>query len=141
MVASWLSVARLRRPRIDDAPRRTASQHDPPFPLGRSPHRDWPGLFLITRVKPAEGWDGRIELRFLPKYTSQANPIERVWWKLHNQITIICPRKGSAGTSVSAGPSSSAPHGMAPWIWVRRKNGYRRCGLTAAHFLRVRRKA
>ena len=80
-------------------------------------------------------------MHFLPKYTPQVNPIERVWWKLHDQITIICPRKGSAGTSVSAGPFSSAPPGRPWWISVRWKKCYRRFGLIAAQFLRVRREA
>jgi transposase len=30
---------------------------------------------------------GRIVLHFLPTYAPQANPIERVWWKLHEEIT------------------------------------------------------
>lgn len=29
----------------------------------------------------------RIELHWLPKYAPESNPIERVWWKLHEQIT------------------------------------------------------
>lgn len=29
----------------------------------------------------------RIKLHFLPKYAPQSNPIERVWWKLHEAIT------------------------------------------------------
>lgn len=30
---------------------------------------------------------GRIVLHFLPKYAPEANPIERVWWHLHEEIT------------------------------------------------------
>jgi putative transposase len=29
----------------------------------------------------------RIELHFLPKYSPDCNPIERVWWNLHDRIT------------------------------------------------------
>ena len=29
----------------------------------------------------------RIELHFLPKYAPESNPIERIWWKLHEEIT------------------------------------------------------
>jgi putative transposase len=30
---------------------------------------------------------GRVKLHFLPKYAPELNPIERVWWALHEQIT------------------------------------------------------
>ena len=30
---------------------------------------------------------GRIELHFLPKYAPETNPIERIWWHLHDTIT------------------------------------------------------
>jgi transposase len=29
----------------------------------------------------------RIVLHFLPKYAPHTNPIERVWWHLHEEIT------------------------------------------------------
>jgi putative transposase len=32
-------------------------------------------------------WGGRIALHFLPKYAPETNPIERVWWILHETIT------------------------------------------------------
>ena len=32
-------------------------------------------------------WSHRIELHFLPKYSPETNPIERVWWHLHETIT------------------------------------------------------
>ncbi|WP_437231091.1 IS630 family transposase [Planctomicrobium sp. SH661] len=32
-------------------------------------------------------WRHRIEIHFLPKYAPQTNPIERVWWHLHETIT------------------------------------------------------
>lgn len=32
-------------------------------------------------------WGQRIELHFLPTYSPQANPIERIWWHLHEEIT------------------------------------------------------
>jgi putative transposase len=32
-------------------------------------------------------WGHRIALHFLPAYAPQTNPIERVWWHLHETIT------------------------------------------------------
>ena len=32
-------------------------------------------------------WGHRIQLHFLPKYAPDTNPIERVWWHLHEEIT------------------------------------------------------
>jgi putative transposase len=32
-------------------------------------------------------WGHRFELHYLPLYAPETNPIERVWWKLHEQIT------------------------------------------------------
>jgi transposase len=32
-------------------------------------------------------WGQRIQLHFLPAYAPEANPIERIWWHLHEQIT------------------------------------------------------
>jgi putative transposase len=32
-------------------------------------------------------WGHRIELHFLPKHAPETNPIERVWWHLHDTIT------------------------------------------------------
>lgn len=32
-------------------------------------------------------WGGRIKLHFLPKYAPETNPIERVWWHLHETLT------------------------------------------------------
>jgi transposase len=34
-----------------------------------------------------EKWGDRIVLHFLPKYAPETNPIERVWWHLHETIT------------------------------------------------------
>lgn len=34
-----------------------------------------------------EEWGHRIALHFLPRYSPQTNPIERVWWHLHETIT------------------------------------------------------
>jgi transposase len=34
-----------------------------------------------------EQWGHRIVLHFLPKYAPETNPIERVWWHLHETIT------------------------------------------------------
>jgi len=32
-------------------------------------------------------WSHRMQLHFLPKYSPETNPIERVWWHLHETIT------------------------------------------------------
>jgi putative transposase len=32
-------------------------------------------------------WGHRIQIHYLPKYAPQTNPIERVWWHLHEEIT------------------------------------------------------
>jgi putative transposase len=32
-------------------------------------------------------WGDRIELHYLPTYAPETNPIERVWWHLHEEIT------------------------------------------------------
>jgi len=32
-------------------------------------------------------WGGRIELHWLPKRSPHTNPVERVWWHLHEEIT------------------------------------------------------
>jgi len=32
-------------------------------------------------------WGHRVQLHFLPAYAPEANPIERVWWHLHEEIT------------------------------------------------------
>ncbi len=32
-------------------------------------------------------WGHRVELHYLPKYAPQTNPIERVWWHLHETVT------------------------------------------------------
>jgi transposase len=32
-------------------------------------------------------WCGRIVLHYLPAYSPTDNPIERVWWHLHEQVT------------------------------------------------------
>ncbi len=32
-------------------------------------------------------WGHRIEIHFLPKYAPETNPIERVWWHMHETIT------------------------------------------------------
>jgi len=34
-----------------------------------------------------EKWGHRIEIHFLPKYAPETNPIERVWWHMHETIT------------------------------------------------------
>lgn len=32
-------------------------------------------------------FDGKLQRHFLPKYCPEANPIERVWWDLHDNVT------------------------------------------------------
>jgi transposase len=32
-------------------------------------------------------WRDRIQLHFLPKYAPETNPIERVWWRMHETVT------------------------------------------------------
>lgn len=32
-------------------------------------------------------WEGRIEVHLLPSYSPDDNPIERVWWHLHEEVT------------------------------------------------------
>ncbi len=43
----------------------------------------------LTRAvkKYMEQWGHRVRLHFLPCYAPDTNPIERVWWHLHEQIT------------------------------------------------------
>jgi len=46
-------------------------------------------IFHACRAVQAylQRWGHRIELHFLPTYSPEANPIERVWWHLHEEIT------------------------------------------------------
>jgi transposase len=32
-------------------------------------------------------WGGRVVLHYLPSYAPECNPIERVWWRLHEAVT------------------------------------------------------
>jgi transposase len=32
-------------------------------------------------------WGDRIRLHYLPTYAPETNPIERVWWHMHEEIT------------------------------------------------------
>jgi transposase len=34
-----------------------------------------------------ETWGHRVVLHYLPKYAPETNPIERVWWHLHDEVT------------------------------------------------------
>jgi len=34
-----------------------------------------------------EDWSHRIQIHFLPAYSPETNPIERVWWHLHETVT------------------------------------------------------
>jgi len=46
---------------------------------------------LATRCRKVreylDRWGHRIVLHYLPKYAPQTNPIERLWWRLHEEIT------------------------------------------------------
>jgi putative transposase len=40
------------------------------------------------RVKEYVGrWGGRVVLHYLPAYAPECNPVERVWWRLHEAVT------------------------------------------------------
>jgi transposase len=32
-------------------------------------------------------WGGRVVLHYLPTYAPECNPVERVWWRLHEAVT------------------------------------------------------
>ena len=32
-------------------------------------------------------WGHRVKVHYLPKYAPDCNPIERVWWRLHEAVT------------------------------------------------------
>jgi transposase len=32
-------------------------------------------------------WEGRVKVHYLPLYAPECNPIERVWWRLHEAVT------------------------------------------------------
>jgi transposase len=32
-------------------------------------------------------WEGRVKLHYLPTYSPDANPVERVWWRMHEAVT------------------------------------------------------
>jgi len=34
-----------------------------------------------------EKWSGRVALHYLPTYSPDCNPVERVWWRLHEAVT------------------------------------------------------
>ena len=37
--------------------------------------------------KYLEAWDGRVCVHYLPKYAPDTNPVEEVWWRLHEAVT------------------------------------------------------
>ena len=43
------------------------------------------GSKLVRRY--LEKWGGRVVLHYLPAYAPDTNPIERVWWHLHDEVT------------------------------------------------------
>jgi len=32
-------------------------------------------------------WGGRVVIHYLPTYAPECNPVERVWWRLHEAVT------------------------------------------------------
>jgi transposase len=32
-------------------------------------------------------WGERVQVHFLPKYAPETNPVEEVWWRLHEAVT------------------------------------------------------
>jgi transposase len=32
-------------------------------------------------------WAGRVEVHYLPRYAPETNPVEEVWWRLHEAVT------------------------------------------------------
>jgi len=44
-------------------------------------HESWPVAEFMYQ------YGDRVVLHFLPKYAPECNPIERVWWHLHDEIT------------------------------------------------------
>lgn len=34
-----------------------------------------------------EEWSGRVKVHYLPVYAPETNPVERVWWRLHEAVT------------------------------------------------------
>jgi transposase len=45
-----------------------------------------PDRSKVVRAYVAE-WGGRVRLHFLPKYAPDTNPVEEVWWRLHEAVT------------------------------------------------------
>jgi transposase len=37
--------------------------------------------------KYLEEWEGRVVVHYLPTYSPEMNPVERVWWRLHEAVT------------------------------------------------------
>lgn len=37
--------------------------------------------------KYLEAWGGRVVIHYLPLYAPECNPVERVWWRLHEAVT------------------------------------------------------
>jgi putative transposase len=67
---------------LDDLRRRLRGYRKIHVILDNAPFHD------CRRVRDyLERWGHRIELHYLPKYSPETNPIERVWWHLHETIT------------------------------------------------------
>ena len=45
-----------------------------------------PNKSKVVRVYLAE-WSGRVVVHYLPTYSPDCNPVERVWWRLHEAVT------------------------------------------------------
>jgi putative transposase len=49
-------------------------------------HTHKPEKSLLVRAYLKE-WGGRVRLHYLPSYAPECNPVERVWWRLHEAVT------------------------------------------------------
>jgi transposase len=54
--------------------------------VGDNANTHRPEKSLLVRAYLGE-WGGRVVLHYLPAYAPACNPIERVWWRLHEAIT------------------------------------------------------
>jgi putative transposase len=62
---------------------------------------------------------GRIVLHYLPRYAPEANPTERVWWKLHEAITRNhrCPHNEALLDQVMAWLGENLPFGVEDQVY------------------------
>jgi transposase len=66
---------------------------------------------------------GRVVLHYLPKYAPEANPIERVWWKLHEAITRNhrCPDMTTLLNQAMAWLGENTPVGVEDQVYFPKK--------------------